>query len=253
MEYYAVKAVAAFVEPPGVFVVLLAVAALLIRRRPGLARALCVLCIAGLLVLSSSIVASTLLDSLSHYPPATPAALRQAQAIVILGGGAQRNLLDYGGGTVKSFALERLRYGALLARQTCLPVLVTDGGPKDDVPGAAYMVQALADWGVEPRWVESRARTTYDNARYSRDLLAPEGITRVALVTHGWHLPRAVAVFEHAGLQVVPAPTLVPAPWKTGSDLPGWLPDGLAFSRSMLAVHEYVGGAWYRLRYGSGA
>ena len=84
-------------------------------------------------------------------------------------------------------------------------------------------------------------------------LLAPEGITRVALVTHGWHLPRAVGVFEHAGLQVIPAPTLVPAPWKTGADLPGWLPDGLAFARSMLAVHEYLGGAWYRLRYGSGA
>lgn len=253
MEYYAVKTLAAFVEPPGIFVVLLAAAALLIRRRPGLTRALCVLSIGGLWLLSSGIVASRLLDSLNRYPPATPAALLDAQAIVILGAGAQHNLLDYGGGTVKSLALERLRYGALLARQTRLPVLVTDGGPATEVPGATYMVQALADWDVRPRWVESRARTTYDNARYSRDLLAPDGITRVALVTHGWHLPRAVAAFEHAGLQVVPAPTLVPAPRKAGSDLTGWLPDGLAFTRSMLAVHEYAGGAWYRLRYGSGA
>ncbi|MFZ5493447.1 MAG: YdcF family protein [Pseudomonadota bacterium] len=253
MEFLAVKTLAAFVEPPGVFVALLALATLLIRRRPAIARALCVLCIGGLLVLSNSIVASMLLDSLNRYPPATPAALRDAQAIVILGGGAQRNLVDYGGGTVKALALERLRHGALLAKQTGLPVLVTDGGPDDDVPAATYMAQALTEWGVRPRWSETRARTTYDNARYSRDVLAAEGISRVALVSHGWHLPRAVTIFEHAGLQVVPAPTLVPIPNKTGADLTGWLPDGLAFARSMLAVHEIVGGAWYRLRYGSGA
>ncbi len=253
MEFLAVKTLAAFIEPPGVFVVLLTLAALLLRRRPAIARTLCVLSIGGLLVLSNSIVASMLLDSLNRYPPATPAALRDAQAIVILGGGAQRNLVDYDGGTVKALALERLRYGAQLAKQTGLPVLVTDGGPGDDIPAAIYMARALADWGVRPRWLESRARTTHDNARYSRELLAAEGISRVALVSHGWHLPRAVTIFEHAGLQVVPAPTLVPIPNKAGADLTGWLPDGLAFARSMLAMHEYLGGAWYRLRYAGGA
>lgn len=252
MEYYVVKTVAAFIKPPGVFVALLAVVALLIRRRPLLARGLCVLCLGGVLMLSNSVVASALLNSLNRYPPVTPQALAEAQAIVILGAGAQRNLLDYGGGTVTSLALERLRYGALLARQTHLPVLVTDGGPANDVPGATYMAQALADWGIEPRWVETRARTTYDNARFSRALLAPHGITRIALVTHSWHLPRAVAAFEHAGLHVIPAPTLVPAARKPGSNLTDWLPDGLAFARAMLAVHEYAGGLWYRLRYGSG-
>lgn len=250
MEFYAVKVLAALVKPPGLFAVLMLATALTARRRPGLARGLGLVGAALVLVLSSGRVSDALLDSLSHYPPVDAGQMRDLQAIVILGGGAQRDLADYGGGTVTSLALERLRYGAHLARESDLPVLVTDGALDGHRPGAQYMAQALLDWGVRARWVEGHARTTYDNARYAWDMLAPEGIDRVALVSHGWHLPRAVAVFERAGFQVVPAPTLVPAS-RTYTAL-DWLPSATGLERSMLALHEYVGRAWYRLRHAAG-
>jgi len=176
--------------------------------------------------------------------------MSEVQAIVILGSGAQRDLADYGGGTVSPLALERLRYGARLARASDLPVLVTDGALNGRRPGAEFMAEALLDWGVHARWVEGRALTTYDNARHARDMLASDGIDRIALVSHGWHLPRAVAVFERAGFQVVPAPTLVPV-GRTSAAL-DWLPDAVALERSVLALHEHLGGVWYRLRYGAG-
>jgi len=104
---------------------------------------------------------------------------------------------------------------------------------------------------VRARWVEGRALTTYDNARYARQLLAADGIDRIALVSHAWHLPRAAAAFRRVGFAVLPAPTLVPA--ERRFDALDWLPDAPALTRSTLALHEYLGGAWYRLRYGSGA
>ncbi|WP_448505722.1 YdcF family protein [Immundisolibacter sp.] len=249
MEFYAVKALAALLKPPGLFAVLMAATALAARRRPRLARGLGLGSAALILLLSSGPVSDVLLDSLSRYPPVEPRQMSAVQAIVILGSGTQRDLADYGGGTVSPLALERLRYGARLARDSRLPVLVTDGALNGHRPGAQFMAEALLDWGVRARWIEGRALTTYDNARYARDMLAPEGIDRIALVSHAWHLPRAVAVFERVGFKVLPAPTLVPARRHEG--VLDWLPDPMALERSVFALHEHLGRAWYRLRYGA--
>lgn len=250
MEFYVVKVLAALLKPPGLFAVLMLATALAARRRPRLARGLGLGGAALILVLSSGRVSDALLDSLSRYPPVDAQQMSEVQAIVILGSGAQRDLADYGGGTVSPLALERLRHGARLARASDLPVLVTDSALNGRRPGAELMAQVLLDWGVHARWVEGRALTTYDNARYTRDMLAPEGIDRIALVSHAWHLPRAVAIFERAGFTVAPAPTLVPA--RRHQSAIDWLPDAVALQRSVFALHERLGGVWYRLRYGAG-
>ncbi len=250
MEFLAVKALASLVTPPGLFAMLALGAALSVRRWPDLARRLCLACAGLILLLSSGPVSQALLDSLNRYPTIDPVTIKSAQAIVVLGAGAQRGLADYGGGTVTSLALERLRYGARLARDSGLPVLVTDGGPDGQSPGAQYMANTLLEFGVRARWIEGRALTTYDNARFARHMLAASGIERVALVSHSWHLPRAVAAFEQVGFQVLPAPTLVGAQRQPASL--DWLPSASALERSTWAVHEYLGSAWYRLRYSIG-
>jgi len=38
-------------------------------------------------------------------------------------------------------------------------------------------------------------------------MLKEKGITRVLLVTSAMHMPRSVALFEHQGIEVIPAPT----------------------------------------------
>jgi uncharacterized SAM-binding protein YcdF (DUF218 family) len=250
MEFYAVKALAALLKPPGLFAMLLLVVAVA-ARRPRVVRGVGVVGAASLLVLSCGRVADGLLDSLGRYSPLDVQQLRTAQAVIILGAGSQRDLADYDGETVSALGLERLRYGAKLAREGKLPVLVTDGALAGRRPGAELMAEALLDWGVRARWVEGRALTTHDNARYARQLLAADGIDRIALVSHAWHLPRAVAVFRRVGFTVLPAPTLVPAGRRF--DALDWLPDAEALTRSTRALHEYLGGAWYRLRYGDGA
>jgi uncharacterized SAM-binding protein YcdF (DUF218 family) len=65
---------------------------------------------------------------------------------------------------------------------------------------------AKQDYGITLRWSESQSRDTAGNARLLAPLLQRDGVQRIALVTDAWHMPRAAAAFEKAGLIVTPAP-----------------------------------------------
>ena len=192
----------------------------------------------GLVLLSLPFVGNALMAPLEPHPPITPGQLQRVQAIVILGGGSYFAAPEYGGDTVGYTTLERLRYGARLARQTRLPLLVTGGAPFGGRPEAESMREALEkDFGVKVRWVEAASRDTAENASLSAPLLKAADITRIALVSHGWHLPRAIPLFEKQGLEVIAAPTA----FSTGS--PSLLEDLLprSMTRSRQALNEYLG------------
>ena len=95
----------------------------------------------------------------------------------------------------------------MLARRTGLPVLVSGGMLRDDdVPLGTLMAMSMVQtFGVTPRWVEAQSHTTWENAEYSAALLQPLGIHSVYVVTHAWHMPRALLAFRHFGLHAVPA------------------------------------------------
>ena len=205
---------------------------------------LATLALGTLLLLSLPVVGNALMAPLSPYPPLAREQLRQAQAVVILGGGI-RHAPEYGGDTVSTATLVRLRYGARLARESHLPLLVTGGAPFGGRAEAEYMRDVLdQEFGLKVRWVEAASRDTAENARLSAPLLKAAGVTRIALVSHGWHLPRATALFESQGLTVLPAPTAF------GSDVPATaqalLPGGLGQSRR--ALNEYFGLLFNRLK-----
>jgi len=96
------------------------------------------------------------------------------------------------------------------------------------------------------RWVEDKSNNTADEARECWKILAPQGITQIALVTHAWHMPRAKMVFEQAGF------TVIPAPMGFSTDSPfsilQLLPNADALRQSARALHEWIGIFWYQLR-----
>jgi uncharacterized SAM-binding protein YcdF (DUF218 family) len=163
---------------------------------------------------------------------------------VILGGGSYF-APEYGGDTVGIATLERLRYGARLARESRLPLLVTGGAPTGGRPEGELMRDTLEqDFGVKVRWVETASRDTTENASLSAPLLKAAGISRIALVSNGWHLPRAIPLFAKQGLEVTPAPM---AFISGESSLPtALLPGGLGASRE--ALHEYLGQLYNRIK-----
>ena len=148
-------------------------------------------------------VANALARSLEP-PPVTSTELKRAQAIVILGGGRNRGSPDWGGETVKTYTLQRLRYGARLARETGLPVFVLrrNAGRREKPEGTLMRDILEAEFFVSVRGMEITSETTAENARMTApELVAGRGdlSRRVALVTDAMHMPR-----ERAGdLEVV--------------------------------------------------
>lgn len=201
-----------------------------------------------LYLFSTQPVASLLIRSLERYPVFNPNQTLpvEPEAIVILGGGLPRKSPEMPGFRPSMYTLERLRYGAWLHHQTDLPVLVSGGGHR---PEATIMAGSLRnDFGVETRWLENQSTTTWENALYAREVL-PDGIQSVLLVTHGWHMSRAVLSFERAGFNVIPAPGMLADASKDTFRISRWLPSARYLSDSERAFREYAGYFWYWLIY----
>jgi uncharacterized SAM-binding protein YcdF (DUF218 family) len=243
------KILAALILPPAgplLAAALLVLVALTAKSRLGkqVSGGAAVFLIVALLILSLPIVGNELLGSLDRFPPINEHELKRAQAIVILSGGVHRDAPEYNGDTVDRFSLERLRYGARLARRTNLPVLVTGGAPFGGTAEGELMRQSLAeDFGVQVRWIETESRNTMENASLSAPLLKKAGISNIALVSQSWHLTRAVPLFEQQGFHVTAAPTaFAKEPHSLAKAL---LPDD--GSKSRIALREYLGLLFYRL------
>ncbi len=204
-----------------------------------------------LIALSLPLTAHELMAALERYPAVvTPARGSNApQAIVVLGGGRYTEAPEYGGDTVNSDALVRLRYAARLHRQTGLPILVTGGALFDErAAEAELMSEALTrDFNVPVKWTEVRSRDTAENALYTRELLRAAGIKRVYLVTQAYHMRRAVQAFVHVGLDPVPAPTGFTTLDRSDYRVFGYLPSANALRNSSRALHERAGYWWHEM------
>lgn len=236
------KLVSAFVQPPLAPLLLIALGLVLAsrRRRGGLALAWIGLAVALFVVWPASV--GWMLAGLETDPPLAANAARGADAIVIVGAGKRRFAPEYGGETVNRLALERLRYGARLARDTGLPVLVSGGAPTGQLPEAELMKETLeTDFGVPVRWAETGSLDTRQNAELSTPMLKAAGVRRILLVTHAAHMPRTRAEFEAQGIDVVPAPTAWLGNLDTSDQVLTTLPSASSAYAGWYAVHEWLG------------
>lgn len=209
------------------------------RYRRNFGRALVGVSLTGLLFLSTPWMAGYLVAGLQKYPPIDSSQLASCQAIVVLGGGIYRDAPEYKSDTIGYVSLERLRYALYLRKLSGLPVLATGGAPEGGLAEALTMRNsAEEDFGNEVHWVEENSMDTSSSASLSSSILKQHGVKRVALVSHAWHLNRAVANFEAAGLEVVPAPMGFSRP---AVDALSFLPSASALAASSRAMHEWLG------------
>ncbi|GGJ44359.1 YdcF family protein [Neoroseomonas lacus] len=236
-----------FLLPPGSVLLGLSALMFVFRRCPGARRAVLLLAIGSLYLLSTPYVSQLLIRSLQWYPPLVPGAVTDAEAIVVLSAGRDRNVPMYGGDTVDALSLERLRFAARLQRATRLPLLVSGGPPFDSgrlTTMATLMAETLTqDFGVETRWREEASTNTVENALFTAQLLRDAFIHRVYLVTHAWHLPRAMMAFRATGLEAIPAAaSYIPPLRPTAETL---IPSARALTKSAYAIHEWIGMGQY--------
>lgn len=222
--------------------------AILARYRPRVGWAVTAVSLAGLLVLSMHGVTSSMLATLERNLPTAPSPDDPPGAIIILAGDSMASHSVPGGHTVGALTLQRLRTGAELHRRTGLPLLVSGGSVPTQSPSLADLMTASLrqDFRVNVRWQEGKSRDTWENARFSAEILLPAGITSVYVVTHAWHMRRAVLAFEGTGLRVTAAPTPLQRPFLLS--ITDFLPSVASWQVAYFAVHEWVGLVWYRWR-----
>lgn len=240
--------------PPALQVLLVLLGMWLLRRHRRVAgRSLVAFSLLSLWFMATPLGAGLLSAGLERDPVldlADTARWQGAQAIVVIGGGRD-TAPEYGNRDVPNYwTASRLRYGAWLYRQTALPLAVSGGVVRDEKePEAAVMARSLQqDHVVNVRWQEPRSRTTWENALFTHELLAPQGITHIVLVTQSLHMARARMAFEHAGFRVVPAPVDFDHDSGARSGLLQLAPGPAHFMRSAQALHEYAGLVLYRLK-----
>lgn len=251
----------AMLLPPVPLLLLILVAARLLsssRRRP-LGAVLLLTSVLLLWLSTCAAVGHALERWLLHPPPALSeariSALRQEPAahgklvVLILGGGRESLAPEYGEAHLSARSMQRLHYGLWLARRLNAPVMFSGGTGLAQSPGQAEADIAARiaerDYGRRLRWVENTSRDTRENASASLTMLADQGITDIVLVTHGWHMPRAMRAFQEAARRNQQALQITAAPMglATPLDRPAlnWLPSQEGFAQVRLVVRELFG------------
>jgi uncharacterized SAM-binding protein YcdF (DUF218 family) len=225
VEWFLTKALSTILLPP-LSLILIGFAGLWIQRRRRLV---------GNVIVVFSFVA--------FYALATTTVAQALQKIV-----ETQYTPEYGGDNVGDETLERVRYAARLYRLVKKPVLVTGGNPQGYTATEGELMSKVLreEFGIPVKWIEARAKNTRENALFSAEMLNAAEIKQIYLVTHAWHVRRARAAFESAGLRVTPAATgfatdVTHHPFR-------FLPNANSMQRSCLFLHELLGIAWYKLR-----
>lgn len=207
-----------------------------------------------LFLLSLPVTASLLMQGLQTEPAleeqSISKALKNVDALVVLGGGRRFNTSEFGKDTASELTLERLRYTAWIAKRTGLPLIVSGGKRAKENQAEAELMQEILqkEFVVIVDHLESTSRNTYENAKYTSEILADNKMKSIALVTHAWHMPRAKKAFEYFNIKVIPAPTAFYGLASTlvASD---FMPSAHALLYTSLAFHETIGELWYEFRY----
>jgi uncharacterized SAM-binding protein YcdF (DUF218 family) len=236
-----------FLIPPAVFVWLTLVGIWLSLRHAPLGPVIALLSSLCLYATSMPLVGTFLLNRLEEQASCS-ADLKQAQAIVVLGGGVRRGGPDEKD-TLDPDSLDRVMMAVDAYRRLHIPVAVTGAGYEDNRPSEAALMKGVldSDFAVPVTWVEDHAHTTYQNALFIRRLLQPAGINTVIVVTQAWHLPRALWAFEHVGFHALPWPASRQRFQIDSID--DFLPSADGLRDSATAFHELIGAGYYRLRY----
>ncbi|KGS08373.1 YdcF family protein [Burkholderia sp. ABCPW 111] len=230
-----------------------AVAAALLRlaKRRRASRALFAASVAAFFAIGCGPAPAWLLRHLQAPYAARPAIeWGERNAIVMLGLGTEK-IAATGAVEPGTFSYSRVVEAASLYRGcrkaragTDCKVVVSGGDARGNgVPEASVYRDALIGLGIDAADVlaEPRSMNTWQNAQFTRAVLAGYRADRVLLVTSGVHLRRSALYFAHFGVAAIG----VRAEYLQAVSFP--LPLAYNFSLADLALHEYLGIARYRL------
>lgn len=256
MTFYLIsKLLPPFLLPPGQTLVLLALAAVLRKRRPRLAAVLVLLAFGALWALSTQAVSNRLGAALeARYLPVPLDRVPQADAAIVLGG-LIRIPSSVRPAPELNESSDRLWVAAQLYRAGKAPLILISGGNaaifgERAMPESRAAAMVLTQWGVPEGAIleEGRSQNTRENVAFSKSMLEARGAKRILLVTSAFHMPRAVAIFRRAGLDPFPVPTDYQTGWDDKPLPLTWVPEPENLTLSKVMLREWIGLWVYRLR-----
>ncbi len=208
-----------------------------------------------LTLVSATALSHTLLGSLeSEWPRVDMTQLPECDAIIVLGGGVEPSEREPAGLHLKS-AADRLFAGLTFARMGKGRLLVIGGGKIETTTTSRSEADGVKVWLDEWKLAQVRVQSlgscldTHDEAVKVAALASKDGWKQVALVTSAYHMTRARAVFEKAGVSVVPVPcNYLSATMR--DQRARWLtvPNATNLTLCETWMHEIIGWWAYRVR-----
>jgi uncharacterized SAM-binding protein YcdF (DUF218 family) len=237
--------------PPGICFLLILAGFIISFFYHTIGKSIVILGIVVLWLLSTPFIAYHLIDRLQNqYPLLETFAADPASVIVVLGGGNIMQKEYHNKWTVADSTLHRVNYGAFLHQKTQAPILTSGGS---DYAGGASEAQLMAEvlknnFKISTKFIEDKSKNTANESFFVDKILKDNHIEHAYLVTNAWHMPRSVYIFRCRGITVTPAPMgyILYGP---GYSILSFFPNIQALEASAIAMHEWIGIAWYHFRY----
>ncbi|WP_461829829.1 YdcF family protein [Aquifex sp.] len=237
MSFFLKKLISYFILPPGIFIVIFLIFYLFSKNK--FLKKLALFSAVSLYLISIEPFKDLLYIPLEkpYKIPENP----RGDAIVVLGGGV------YNSGRLKASSFKRLITGFVLHKKTGLPIILSGGAAISVIPEAKIMKELLKTFGVDEEYIyaELNSRDTGENARYVKRVCERIGCERIILVTSGFHMRRAEALFKKEGFEVVPYPTDLK--FEGRYNVYSLFPKYSVFYDSAIAIREYIGLLFYKL------
>jgi uncharacterized SAM-binding protein YcdF (DUF218 family) len=256
--FFIKKLVGAFLLPLPISSLLLVVGLLLLwfSKRQRLGKVLSSLGTLILFVFSSATVSNLLLRPLERsYPPVFASSEQIGSPgqtpikwIVVLGAGDSYSPALPFTTQLRDASLARIVEAIRLHRK--LPgskLLISEGTINENMSAAEVMGRAAESLGVdEPDIIlEKQSRDTEGSATYVQSIV---GADRFVLVTSASHMKRSEALFRKQGMNPIAAPTDYESLNNLMPGVVDLFPNSSSARKADLALHEYLGLAWARLR-----
>ncbi|HEV3109403.1 MAG TPA: YdcF family protein [Candidatus Binataceae bacterium] len=249
------KLLAPALSPIVIICGLLAIAIVAGRRRPRVAR--CAAIAAALvLLLSSNRWIAMLVTGYLELRNVPNGPLPGAQAIVVLSSGVEPAIPPQPAILLDGATANRLLYAAQLYHEGKAPVVIVSGGRtpwlKNIAPMSESMAEVMELLGVPKSAIiqEPDSANTYENAVDVKAILQARHIGRILLVTSAMHMPRALALFKHQGVDAIAAPceflSVSPGAGGWRGVIIGLIPDSDSLHLTSSALRELLGFAVYR-------
>ncbi len=235
------------VLPPGVFIILLLIGAIFLKKRQ---KKFLISIAIFLYMLSIGPTKDLFLMPLENaYKIPSVSAANSYEAYVVLGGGVYDEVPDIDGeGFPGEDGLTRIICAFRLFQLYKKPIIYSGGNIGDRKPEAEVAKRLLLSLGIDKQYIlsEGMSMDTFENAKYVKKLAEQHNITKIVLITNAYHMKRSKMLFDKHFKEILP----FPAGYKTSKtkyDIYSYMPNAANLFAISIAIKEYLGIVFYKI------